>query len=68
MTLDKAIETLQDLDTMLPQFPPEMREAVKLLIEAGKRIKFWRQDNVYPDYTLLPGETEEMENDSRRSY
>ena len=59
MTLDEAIKELNDsLDESIPTLRKCRYDATKLLIEAGKRIKFWRQDNVYPDYTLLPGETE----------
>ena len=60
MTLDEAIKTSEYIvkaETIV--FLPSHYEAVQLLIEAGKRIKLWRQDNVYPDYALLPGETEE---------
>jgi hypothetical protein len=60
MTIDEAIKILDDI--YLRGYKLTTKEhyaALKLLIEAGKLIKFWRQDNVYPDYTLLPGETEE---------
>ncbi len=45
MTLDKALEILTDLLGEDPQFPPDdRRDAVKLGIEAMKRIRTWRQD------------------------
>ena len=41
MNIDKAIEILEDLDTTLPQFPPEKRrQATKLGIEA---LKAWKE-------------------------
>jgi hypothetical protein len=64
MTLDEAIRLQEDLEAILPEVGfNKYLASTRLLIEAGKRIKLWRQDNVYPDYALLPGETEEMEND-----
>jgi len=60
MTLDEAIrqnkETVEEKHTNLCA---KQDAAILLGIEALKKIKLWRQDNVYPDYTLLPGETEE---------
>jgi hypothetical protein len=60
MTLDEAIKELQIMnhDGFIITRDTELK-AIQLLIEAGKRVKLWRQDNVYPDYALLPGETEE---------
>jgi hypothetical protein len=60
MTLNEAIRRLKlYIKYRKPDPDDNFYEAIQLLIEAGKRIKLWRQDNVYPDYTLLPGETEE---------
>ena len=57
MTIDKAIEILEDLDTTLPQ-PDDRRAAVKLGIEALKRVGAYRH---FPDTgpgAPLPGEEE----------
>ena len=60
MKMEKAVEILNDLLGEGPQFPPDdRREAVRLSIEALKRIKhlrsFWGKDlNL-----KLPGETKE---------
>jgi len=60
MTLDEAIKRMEArISWIQNHYPGEDVSDMELLIEAGKLIKFWRQDNVYPDYTLLPGETEE---------
>lgn len=60
MTIDEAIEGLSDLLTDGPYWPPEKRiEAVKLGIEALKRIKEQRIGWSPIDYYLLPGETQE---------
>jgi hypothetical protein len=60
ITLDEAIKELEELAEDLKPFLLEKTvKACYLGVEALKRIKLWRQDNVYPDYTLLPGETEE---------
>lgn len=60
MKLPKAIEIGKDLLTELPQFSPdERRDAVKLLIEAGERIKVARRWKASPWDSLLPSETEE---------
>ena len=59
MKLGKAIEVCDNLLTDGPHWPPRVRRpALKLLIEAGKRIIAWRDNN---DETLLwdlPSETE----------
>jgi hypothetical protein len=60
MTLDEAIEVLQDLLGEGPYFRPEKRiEAVKLGIEALKRWKNFRDNSQTFGYSPLPGETEE---------
>lgn len=60
MTLDKAIEILLDLDTTLPQSDPEdRRDAVKLGIEALKRLQTLRRTAVSIAFYLLPGETKD---------
>lgn len=60
MKLDEAIEVQTiSLDHPYITTNPELRKAMKLLIEAGKREIRNRKD---PDYVLvgpLPGETEE---------
>lgn len=59
MTTDKAIEILEDLDTTLPQYDPELRrEAVKLGIEALKRLHDGRTKGYDYFSHPLPGETE----------
>lgn len=59
MTIQEAIEILQDLHTTLPQSDPELRrEAVKLGIEALKRLQDGRQKGYDYFAHLLPGETE----------
>ena len=60
MNIPKAIEILQDLDTTLPQSSPEdRREAVRLGIEAMKRLKIHREHSIPGPMFLLPGETED---------
>lgn len=58
ITLDKAIEILTDLQGEGPQYPPDdRREAVKLGIEALKRV---RDNPIVANHffrVLLPGET-----------
>jgi len=60
MKLSKAIETSSNLpldDEHI--FTPEQAKSIRMLIEAGERVKGNRkypQPTVYP---LLPGETEE---------
>jgi len=60
MTIDEAIKKL-DYRSRIgdPLKCKDYEDALKLGIEALKRIKLWRQDNTYPDYGLLSGETEE---------
>jgi len=58
MYLEKAIEIGEDLLLETPQFPPDdRRDALTLLIEAGKRIKGYRDYTVSLTLGLLPGET-----------
>ena len=60
MTIDKAIEVLQDLLTYIePDDPPEYHKAFDLSIEALKEIKRTREGNPALDGELLPTETEE---------
>jgi hypothetical protein len=60
ITIDEAIKLQEDLEVILPEVGfNKYLASTRLGIEALKKIKLWRQDNVYPDYTLLPGETEE---------
>lgn len=60
MTIDKAIELLKsELPNTMPNNPPRRLEAVKLGIEALKRLKATRE---YPSHVIqdrLIGETEE---------
>ena len=60
MTIEKAIEILQDLLREGPQFPPDdRREAVQLGIEALKTVKDMR-NHPFPDGVIeLPGETKD---------
>ena len=60
MTIDKAIETLQDiLKCVVPGDPPEEHDAIKLGIEALAFIKQHRSvlHTIYT--TLLPGEAKD---------
>ena len=60
MTLTKAIEVLQDLLGEGPQYPPDDRRgAVKLGIEALKRIKARRDLKSGWEKQPLPSETED---------
>ena len=60
MKLEKAIEIgeifVKELD--IPQRVEE-RAAIKLGIEALKRIKSHRQHSIQVDFRLLPGETKD---------
>ncbi|GAI93433.1 unnamed protein product [marine sediment metagenome] len=60
MTLQKAIEqgTLFK-NGYKSRTDPDLLDAVKLLIEAGKLIKTDRELHLYPAWKLLPGETED---------
>jgi len=59
MTLTETIEILLDLQTTLPQRPPEdRRKAVNIAIEAVKRIQLQRKRICPPYDRWLPGETE----------
>ncbi len=60
MNLDKALEILTDLRGRGPQFPPDdRRDAVKLGIEALKRVRDMRISPCTTADELLPGETKE---------
>lgn len=60
MKIPKAIEIMQDLLGEGPHFPPDdRRDAVKLGIEALKRVKRDKLKYYYPADFNLPGETEE---------
>ena len=60
MKLEKAIEiTTQHLYPGTHHPDPDLDDALKLLIEAGKQIKLDRQNRLPYPYALLPGETEE---------
>ena len=59
MTLEKAIEVLENLLTNLPQVPPQdRREAILLGILALEEIGRVREGTAWKDNELLPGETE----------
>lgn len=59
MQLPKAIEILLDLLGEGPQFPPDdRRDAVRLGIEALKRVQFYNRELKVLNPPLLPGETE----------
>ena len=59
MKLEKAIEIADDLErTYAPVLLPHRKEALKLLIEAGKRIYTSRHSKHHGDKKLLPGETD----------
>jgi len=60
MTIDKAIEVLQDILTYFePDDPPKYHIAIVLGIEALKEIKKTREGDPALDDELLPTETEE---------
>jgi len=60
MTLDKAIEILNSVEPDSRPFDyEEEKEAIRLGIEAMRRIKDARTAEVELEKTLLPGETEE---------
>ena len=57
LTLDKAIEICSlDLTYTYPARYDDLQEAIKLLIEAGKRFKALREVIRVPYTELLPGE------------
>jgi len=59
MTLDKAIEILQDILTEATYYPLYDREdAYKLGIEALKQLKHHRETYQKSSYVFLAGETE----------
>ena len=58
MTIDKAIETLEnELDCWRLHPRVALPLAIKLGIESLKRLKKARDDNYLIRYNLLPGET-----------
>jgi len=60
MKIDKAIEILED-DHARPEriiFTPGHATAIKLGIEALKRLKEHREEQIDITYNPLPGETE----------
>lgn len=58
MKLEKAIEIVsQETKTYKLLRNPDLTDALKLLIEAGKRIKLGRKGVQRFAHTLLPGET-----------
>jgi len=60
MTLDKAIEILDlNVRQRSPQMPPDVKDALKLSIEALKLIEVQRFHKELGMYSFLPGETEE---------
>lgn len=60
MKLTKAIEILET-EVHLAERQPEtgIYDALKLLIEAGKRLEYCRSGEYNPPFELLPGETED---------
>jgi len=66
---DEAIDRNQELKgELLREGHLEKAEAIKLGIEALKRLKISRDPSGVPSFTLLPGETEEEQptRDERR--
>jgi len=60
MTLDEAIKTSEYIvkaETIV--FLPSHYEAIQLLIEAGKRLQYYRPIMAHPIIWPLRGETEE---------
>ena len=66
MKLEKAIEIGTDMSQNLPtMLDQDRKDAVKLLIEAGKSVLHSRE--IFPDVSVdyLPGETTEEETERR---
>jgi len=60
MTIDEAIKELEEPDWMITEYQiPVYMEAVRLGIEALKRVKLIRGNQFYPHLKRLYGETEE---------
>lgn len=60
MKLEKAIEIVTLTTSITPKVhPPDEHDAIKLLIEAGKRIIALRPVLTDPRSTHLPGETDD---------
>ena len=60
MNLDKAIEILDlNIRQRAPTMPHDVLDALKLGIEALKRVNFHRTSSLASPHILLPGETEE---------
>ncbi len=67
MFIDKAIEILEDLVRDQPTFSPDdRRDAVKLGIEALKRLKDIRHFGEFGAVHPLPGETKRRDNERER--
>ena len=59
MTLEKAIELVQlHIGTSVYTRDPDLRQALKLCIEAGKRVQWHKEQHASGYYEPLPGETE----------
>ncbi|GAH78575.1 unnamed protein product [marine sediment metagenome] len=60
MRIDKAVELVtqhqKGTDSI---YLPDLPDAIRLLIEAGKRLEYCRSGGFEERYDLLPGETEE---------
>lgn len=60
ITIPEAIKVLKDVETSIPLHQvDDMRLAIKLGIEALKRVKEHRETFPTPHIWRLPGETEE---------
>lgn len=61
MKLDKAIEIQEGAlkDKWCP-WSQDLKDSIKLGIEAGKRIQSYRKDPIHVANLLLPGETESL--------
>ena len=60
MTLKKAIEIISFWSKLnCPPRSPEEVDALKILIEAGKRVIWHKGQHLDGYYELLPGETKE---------
>ncbi|MBA7538469.1 hypothetical protein ES705_30744 [subsurface metagenome] len=69
MTLEQAIEILSNPSPRLRRCASQtFIEASRLGKEAGKEIQHLRHIGTYNVMDLLPGETKEKKNDSRKSY
>jgi len=60
MKLTKSIEIVQlNINIAGPKMPPDCLDALKLNLEAAKRLQEYRRQGLVNSDRLLPGETDE---------